>query len=132
MNKILYLLRSEVACDENQIEEYSGEIYDDAIIGFKRLKEENPKVVVIDLGLDKITGLELINIIRENPKYHHIKLIAVSKFYNPYLGNLAYEAGCDYYITYPISHEFIRNVLEMSEFEENMFKYKWLFLIVMI
>lgn len=124
MNKVLYLLRKEKAEDDNFLEELSGEIYDDAIVGYTRIKEENPHVVVVDLGLNKITGLELISIIRQNPKYHHIKIISVSNRFNQYLADLAYKAGSDYYITYPISKEFIMKVIELSEFEKSMFELK--------
>mgnify|MGYP003291861607 CR=1 FL=1 len=122
MNKVLYLLRKEITQNDSLIEEYSGEIYDDAISCYKRLKEENPKVIVVDLGIDKITGLEVISIIRQNPKYHHIKIISVTKKFNERLADLAYSVGSDYYLTYPINKEFINKVIELSDFEKNMFK----------
>lgn len=123
LNKVMYLLRKEVLDDEEMLEEFSGEIYVDAIAGYTRIKEEKPQVIVVDLALEKINGLELITIIRQNPQYHHTKIISVTKTFNQRLANLSYYAGSDYYLTYPINKEFIEKVIEVSEFELEMFKH---------
>lgn len=124
MNKVMYLLRKEVLEDESMLEEFSGEIYVDVIAGYTRIKEEKPKVIVVDLALDKINGLELISIIRQNLQYHHTKIISITKTFNERLANLSYYVGSDYYLTYPINKEFIEKVIEMSEFESDMFHKK--------
>ena len=118
VKKIIYVLRKEVAKES----EYADEFYDDAIMGLQRIKQEKPKVVVIDLGLSKVSGLEMVNILRSNPVNHHIKIVVTCKVYNKKLAQEAYHAGADYFIKSPINQSILEKILELTELQENFFE----------
>ena len=109
-------------CLQYDESEYANEFYDDAIMGLQRIKQEKPKVVVIDLGLSKVSGLEMVNILRSNPVNHHIKIVVTCKVYNKKLAQEAYHAGADYFIKSPINQSILEKILELTELQENFFE----------
>jgi len=107
-NKIVYIVRPEVKVTE--IEGYETLIFHNQIEGLKSIKE-NPFIIVIDLGLHGITGLDLISMIRANPSNHHIKIIICSKKYNHNLIKKCFQGGADFYISIPFDANEIKFII---------------------
>src|SRR5690606_14149225 len=60
-----------------------------------------PKLLVIDFATSRISGIELIRIIRSNPFNYHTKIIVTAKNYNIKQLETAFSIGADYFIKYP-------------------------------
>lgn len=107
MDKILMILRKEhfLSTSEFCENEFSVEIYDDVMVGLQKIKEEQPKMVIIDMAIDRIDAIDLLAIIRSNPKLHHMKVVMTSRIYNYTNLKKSFELGADYYLSFPIKRE---------------------------
>lgn len=72
-----------------QMEGYQIAIAADGESGVKSLEMMMPDLVVLDLGLPKMNGVEVLKIIRGNPLLNHLPVIV---FTNAYLGNMVQDA----------------------------------------
>ena len=61
-----------------------------------------PRVVLMDVSLPDVDGLELTRRLRRDPAYADLAIIAVTGFAGPGDDREAFDAGCDAYITKPI------------------------------
>jgi CheY-like chemotaxis protein len=66
------------------------------------LKEHRPNLVLTDIQLPGIDGLELTRRLKDNPDTSDILVVALTAFAMKGDEAKAYEAGCDGYITKPI------------------------------
>ena len=66
------------------------------------LKEFTPRVVLTDIQLPGMDGLELIRRLKSNPVTHDTIVLAVTAFAMKGDEMKAFEAGCDGYVTKPI------------------------------
>src|SRR5437867_1518090 len=82
---------------------------DDAL---KKILEDKPDLVVVDLALPGLDGLELTKAVRANPETRHIKIVAVTAFPVHYYKQSAMDAGCDGFITKPFN---TRTLLQQVE-----------------
>lgn len=108
LGKLLYIVREDVIIDK--ADGYEQMICHNAIEGLEAFNND-PKVVIVDLGLPNGTGLDLLKIIRSNPFNHQIKIIVCSRNYNLRLINKAFLLGADFYITIPLDTEQIKFIL---------------------
>lgn len=76
----------------------------------KRIKEDSPDVLLVDLRMPEICGDELIKIIRADGKLKGLPIIAFSASYNGQ--QIAFEAGADYYIAKPFNINEITNIIK--------------------
>lgn len=67
------------------------------------VQKEKPDLVLMDIQMPEISGLEVTRQIRETPDIARTKIIAVSAFAMEGDGQRMIEAGCDDYISKPIS-----------------------------
>lgn len=49
----------------------------DGVEGLKKLMDERPDLLVLDLSMPKMTGFEVLNILRTNPMYRNLRQIPV-------------------------------------------------------
>jgi len=76
---------------------YGGE---DAI---RKVKLQKPDLVLTDLAMPKISGVEVIDAIKGDPETQHIPVVAVTAHVWDSIAQAAGQVGCDGYISKPFS-----------------------------
>lgn len=72
-------------------------------IALKTIQEQEADIILIDVVMLDLDGINCIRCIRQNPAHKDIRVILVADD-NNYLGiSQAYAAGCNDYITKPIN-----------------------------
>jgi two-component system cell cycle response regulator DivK len=89
---------------------------DDGLQVVEKAASEMPDMILMDIVLPNLNGLEAASRIRKNPKTQSIPILAVSAWAIPGVREKCFEAGCDDYIEKPVTrHELgaaIKNVLK--------------------
>lgn len=70
-----------------------------------RIKNFQPDLILLDIMLPKMDGFQVCKIIRDDPRYHFIKIILVSGKAELHERLKGYEAGADDYVTKPFIDE---------------------------
>lgn len=74
----------------------------------------HPDMILMDVALPGMDGLELTRIIKADPKTKDIKIVALTAFAMKTDKDKVTEAGCDGYITKPINtRKFTEQILEL-------------------
>jgi CheY-like chemotaxis protein len=76
---------------------YGGE---DAI---RKVALYKPNLVMTDLSMPRVSGVEVIQVIKEGPETRHIPVVAVTAHVWDPIAHAAGKAGCDGYISKPFS-----------------------------
>jgi len=105
MDKVLMILRKD--CDKYQ-DKYNSSLFSidltcDVIEGLQKIKQDKPQLVIIDMSTSRISGMDLLRMIRSNPNNYHIKLIITAKNYNYKFIQEAFNQGADYFIKFPFN-----------------------------
>jgi two-component system, cell cycle response regulator DivK len=66
-------------------------------------REEQPDLILMDIRLPDITGLEVIRLLKQDDQTKTIPIIAVTALANPEYEKKGLESGCDAYIPKPIT-----------------------------
>jgi two-component system cell cycle response regulator DivK len=75
---------------------------------------EKPDLIIMDLNLPKVSGLEVTKRLRQMPAFNRIPIIAVTAHAMKGDKEKIIEAGCDAYLPKPINtHQLPRVVAEM-------------------
>ncbi|WP_185151723.1 response regulator [Chryseobacterium sp. SN22] len=84
----------------------------------KKITDKNPDILIVDIWMPKITGDEIIRMIRADSEFKELPIIAYSARYD--IEKVAIEAGADDYVSKPfdISHLIgaINRVLKVVRF----------------
>ena len=84
--------------------------------GIALAQAHSPDLVLMDIQLPGMDGIEALGVLRENPATAHIPVIAVTASVMQQDRKLITEAGFDAYIGKPINlKEFLQAVREMIE-----------------
>ncbi len=75
---------------------------EDAESGILAAKKYNPDLILMDLQLPGMDGLQAATLLRSNPAFAGIVIVAVTSHAMPGDGDKALASGCDGYITKPI------------------------------
>jgi two-component system chemotaxis response regulator CheY len=94
--------------DFNTVEASSG--FD----ALKLLPTQEFDLVITDINMPDINGLELINFIKNNPKYCHLPLIIVSTERNDEDKKRGMELGATAYITKPFKANELQEVIKQT------------------
>ena len=78
--------------------------------GIKLAREHLPKLILMDIQLPGIDGLDATRIIKKNPKLAHIPIVALTSYAMQGDEEKAISAGCTGYIAKPID---TRNFLDI-------------------
>lgn len=65
--------------------------------------EQKPDLIMMDMMMPDMSGLELLDCIRQQPETMHIPVIILSAGSTPEDAHLALEAGAQEYLTKPVS-----------------------------
>ena len=86
----------------------------DGMEALKTIEKEQPDLVLMDIQLPGISGLEVTKKIRANKKIVQPKILAVSAFAMKQDAEKVLRSGCDDYISKPISIAlFLQKVTEI-------------------
>ncbi|MET0282794.1 MAG: response regulator [Steroidobacteraceae bacterium] len=69
---------------------------------FDSIKADRPQLILLDLGLPDMDGLELVRRLRADPETCDLQIVAVTSFPERYPRAAALAAGCNAYILKPI------------------------------
>ena len=78
----------------------------------KAIKKDRPQIILLDLTLPGIDGLALARMLKADPETRGIQLVAVTSFPERFPKAAALAAGCDAYLTKPISTSELSSQLE--------------------
>lgn len=78
-------------------------VAEDGEHGLTTVFENNPDLVLIDLGLPDIDGQTVIALIRQQPNLKHVPLVAFTAWPEETAFQMATAYGCDGVITKPIN-----------------------------
>jgi len=83
----------------------------DGLRGIQMVEAELPYLILVDINLPDIDGLEVTRRLKANPAYAHIPIIALTA--NAMHGDreMCLEAGCDGYIAKPVVRQELKNTL---------------------
>lgn len=93
------------------VEGYNIRTATDAEEALKILETFKPRLIMMDLQLPGMSGLELTHKIKDNPTFKDIVIIAVTAYAMKGDKEKALKAGCDGYITKPIDTKTLPNVI---------------------
>jgi CheY-like chemotaxis protein len=77
----------------------------DAEAALKVLEEFSPALVLMDIQLPGMDGLQLTRRMKADPRYRHIKVLALTAYAMKADEQRARDAGCDGYVAKPIDTE---------------------------
>jgi|CZCB01.1.fsa_nt_gi CheY-like chemotaxis protein len=136
MDKVIMILRKRADLSNNLSSGLFDIILTDNVIeGLQLIKKEKPMLLIIDVMTARISGMDLLKIIRSNPANHHLKIIFTSKNYNYKFLRDAFFLGADYYIKYPPQIEEIEKIYSNLKMLNNFYdlesiarynEYEWL------
>ncbi len=69
----------------------------------RSIKALTPRLILMDIGLPGTDGLTFTRILRKDPRYRGIRIVALTAFAMKGDDKKAMEAGCDGYICKPIN-----------------------------
>lgn len=84
----------------------------DGEAGLRLARESGPDLILCDLQLPGIDGLEVARRLRADPSWTPVKLIAVTAYSMPGDQDTALAAGFDAYMTKPIDPATVMGVLD--------------------
>lgn len=79
------------------------------------IQAEMPELILVDVKLPGIPGVELVRRLKSDPATRSIPIIVVTAYEDVVIQEKAHEAGCDLYITKPIDSK--RLVRQISDIE---------------
>ena len=96
----------------------------DGAEGLEVASKEKPDVVISDMLIPKIHGLDICNKIKQNPQLKDTKIILMTAVYKGSLGRQeALSCGADDFINKPIEvDELTKRIFEMFAIEEQDFR----------
>ncbi|MDX2507481.1 MAG: response regulator [Gammaproteobacteria bacterium] len=75
------------------------------IKAYRALEENSIDLIILDLLMPDIDGLEACQVIRNNPQYDHIPIIVATAVIDLRIMESAFEAGADDYVRKPIAND---------------------------
>ncbi|MFC2166006.1 PleD family two-component system response regulator [Acidobacteriota bacterium] len=96
----------------------------DGAEAFEVIKEEMPDLVISDMLMPKLHGLDLCTKIKESPELQHIKVIMITGVYPGSLGQReALSHGADSFIVKPIDPDhLVDRIFELLNINANKFR----------
>lgn len=68
--------------------------------GLRKAEEHQPNLILLELDLTDMNGLQLVSLLKERPKLERIPIVAMSIF--PYLKTSALRGGCNDFLEKPV------------------------------
>lgn len=100
-----------------QLEAYNGERFDivcctaDGNEVYDQVLQTQPDVLLMDVFITNVDGLEVLEQLRENPSLTELKIIFLSTVGSSRIINMAFNLGADYYMMKPCNRRYWQNEL---------------------
>lgn len=123
MNQKIKIVIADNGCDMlcKQLKLYSRDkidiVYttDDGSKIYDKIKEIKPDILIIDVFISNVDGLEVVEQIRADDSLYKTKIIFLSTVGSPRIISMAFNLGADYYIMKPCEPKIIVNrILQMA------------------
>jgi CheY-like chemotaxis protein len=95
-----------------ELEAFSVLTAEDGNIGLKVAIEQHPNLIITDINMPNMNGIEMIKQVRKQPGLEHVPIMAITAYGNGVAGE-AIEAGADRAATKPI--QFSALIIEIRE-----------------
>ena len=85
--------------------------------GFEALKilpQQEYALIITDINMPDINGLELINFVKNNPRYHHLPIIIVSTERSEEDKKRGMALGATAYVTKPFKSSELQEIIKKS------------------
>lgn len=102
-----------LASEVLKCEGYAVESAQDAEQAREMLRHSIPDLILMDIALPGMDGLTLTRLLKADPAYRHVRVVALTAFAMKGDELKARQAGCDGYITKPIDTR--RLALQVAE-----------------
>lgn len=76
-----------------------------------KMEEDTLYLMLLDINMPKIGGIEVLSNIKSNPKFKNITVIMLTTTDDPREMEICYELGCNMYVTKPIHFDIFANTL---------------------
>lgn len=80
--------------------------------GIEKAQAENPNLIIMDLGLPGINGIEATVRLRQNPRTAHIPVIALTAWQEQDYKDEALKAGMAGFLSKPTPPRILKDVIE--------------------
>lgn len=92
--------------------------------GFELISMEQPDLVISDMLMPKIHGVDLCKTVKSTPELGNTKVIMMTGVYKGRFGlEEAFDSGADYFITKPIDVENLtKKIFELLKIDEEEFR----------
>jgi CheY-like chemotaxis protein len=84
----------------------------DGLQGLTAVKEIDPEVVVLDIGLPGLDGWEVLSQLREDEETAHLKVLVLTAHAQPEMADKAAQGGADAFMTKPFRPSDLREQVE--------------------
>ena len=95
----------EVMQQELEVLGYEVTVAENGVKGVEMATSESPDLIVMDIIMPKMDGLQATSQIRKNPKTKDIPILAATALARPGDREKCLEGGCDGYIAKPFTHK---------------------------
>jgi len=92
-------------------EGYDMHVAHDADEAWAALSVCVPRIILMDLQLPGVDGLTLTSLLKADPRYRHVPIVAVTSYAMKGDEERARAAGCDGYVTKPIDTRTLPGVI---------------------
>src|ERR1700736_3433011 len=102
---------AELLAHHLRAEGFSVEIFNNGRTAFTAVKNQPPALIVLDLMLPEISGLDLCRMIKSNPGTNNVPIVMLSARIEEIDRVLGFELGADDYVVKPFSpREFVLRI----------------------
>lgn len=111
------MVNLKLASDLLEIEGFNVLRCSDAESALKVLEDTLPRLILMDIALPGMDGLQLTRLIKENTRTKNIKVVALTAFAMAADKDKVLAAGCDGYITKPIDTRKFKEQIDSYMYE---------------
>jgi len=98
----------------DEIDEYETAEAGSGFEALKMLPQQEYDLIVTDINMPDINGLELINFVRNNPRYNHLPIIIVSTERSEEDKKRGMALGATAYVTKPFKSSELQEIIKKT------------------
>ena len=107
-------LNMRLFCDLLDAFGYAAHMCRDGVKAIEIAREESPDLIIMDIQLPEVSGLDITRWLKDDPDLAHIPVLAVTAFAMRADEQRVRDAGCEGYLSKPIQMtSFLRAVEEL-------------------